>query len=86
LAGGYRLIAGFAKFVGRANGAISMSKGKWRFTTAEIKRLVRAIEESGLGVVQVRVDDVGVTVNTQPASDPLDDERPNTFDQVLGDR
>ena len=45
-----------------------MSKGRWRFTPAEVKRLIRAVEESELVVTQIRVDGAGITINTQSAT------------------
>ena len=43
-----------------------MSKARWRFTPAELKRLIRTAKEMGLGVTQVRVAEDGITLNTQP--------------------
>jgi hypothetical protein len=45
-----------------------MSKGKWRFSPSETKRAIRALEDAGLKVTQVRFGEDGLTVNTQTAT------------------
>jgi hypothetical protein len=45
-----------------------VSKGHWRFTSSEVKRLIKAVEESELVVTQIRVDGAGITLNTQPGT------------------
>jgi hypothetical protein len=56
-----------------------MSKSRWRSPTpAEIKRAIKANLELGLTVTSVRVDEHGVTVSTQPATQPplVTDDKP----------
>jgi hypothetical protein len=57
-----------------------VSKGRWRFTPTEVKRLIQAVEESELVVTQVRVDEAGITINTQPATAVLKAAPMNEWD------
>ena len=42
-----------------------MSKAKWKFTAAEIKRAVEGVRRSGLPVSAVRVSDDAIYIETR---------------------
>jgi hypothetical protein len=65
---------------------MALSKGKWNYPPpAVIKRTVKAAEDLGKVVTQVVVAAGSVTINIaqQP---PAEESRPNSFDQVLGQK
>lgn len=61
-----------------------MSAGNWPFRPKTLLRLMRTIESAGHPITQVQLGkDGSITIATvQPPASP--DERPNSFDAVLG--
>lgn len=66
-----------------------MSKGPWRVLASDVKRLVKTLRDLDLPIHAIRIGPDGVHVDTQPTgaggAEPPGG-RPNSFDQVLGER